>query len=242
MLTIRFTRFAGRFAAFMLALCFAAVAAPNLAAQDEDDEKNYDEKIYELLRKSPKSYSAWKAKNPTAEINLHSANLSGLDLSGLDLSGANLEEADLRGCKLVKANLKGCNFKSADMGEHNDMSADFQWANLEDANFSEADLTTASFTDCNAKNTKFREADMSGATFKRADLSGADLSGADLIGVIFDATTFDTKTNLSGADMEMIQVKTACKLLGTDGKFSQITTVPQLFAALKKNSKDEEED
>ena len=201
---------------FFFAIFSAVLFQNSLLAQDnDDDEIEYDVKLYNMITKSPKSFTTWKSANPDAPINLEGADLSGVNFTGLNLSGAIFKNASLTGANFSNANLKGANFANADLGEEDNMSVNFENANLTDVNFQGADITQAYFIKSVLVNVNFKEAELVGATFKNADVSGANFKGADINGIVFDGTIFSENTTFTGAEGEGIQVKGGCKFKQT---------------------------
>lgn len=212
---------------------FSFALATNLSAQDSDDEEaEYDVKLYNMISKSPKSFGAWRTANPTAEANLMGADLSGLNFSGLNLSGVNFKGASLTGANFTNANLVGADFSEADLGEDENMSVNFEGADLTNANFYNADATKVYFTKAKLINVNFKESELVGASFKNADASGANFKGADINGITLDGTIFDENTVLSSAEAEGVQVKSACKVK-VGGQMKNAATFKEIQSLVK---------
>lgn len=116
----------------------------------------------EALRRGPRSWNEWRARNPFLSPNLTGVALSVGERQMGPINGGpiNLASARLRHASLRFATLTGADLTGADLWD-----ADLSDARLDGANLSGADL---------------REALLDRANFANAKLTGANLSGASL--------------------------------------------------------------
>jgi pentapeptide repeat protein len=121
-----------------------------------------DSQHVEALRRGPRSWNEWRARNPFLSPNLTGVALSVGERQMGPINGGpiNLASVRLRHASLRFATLTGANLEGADLWD-----ADLSDARLDGANLSGADLT---------------ETLLDRADFANAKLAGANLSGASL--------------------------------------------------------------
>ncbi len=169
-----------------------------------------NQKQLAILRRGPKRWNAWRAKNRGIHIDLSGEDLSPyfpdvsiflhLDLDGAAVDRANLAGADLSAAVLNEADLRRMNLQGANLAHADMHGAKLRQADLRGADLRGADLTEANLTEANlsegmvaeelprghpggfTKRFVSRATNLSGAILRDADLSHADLSGADLSG------------------------------------------------------------
>jgi hypothetical protein len=145
---------------------------------------------FEIFRRGPKAWNAWREQNPTTipqlagialklserqmgpanggPINLKAARLQDAFLRFATLSAGNLEAADLSGADLVHARFDNADLSAANLSNAKLDHADFSGANLRNVNFSGASL-------CDAKNltpAQLEESIGSDSTILPLDLQG----------------------------------------------------------------------
>lgn len=83
-----------------------------------------------LVLQGVEAINRFAEENPTAELDLAGADLSGRDLRSARLMGADLSGANLSGCDLRQARLTNVNFTGADLRNADARGAAFHHANL----------------------------------------------------------------------------------------------------------------
>jgi uncharacterized protein YjbI with pentapeptide repeats len=125
-----------------------------------------------ILKEGVEVWNAWRAKNPSIDIDLSGSDLYGADLRRANLNGANLERAFLEKADLVEADLVGANLHQANLIDGHLVEANLAGANLSQANLFGADLMGANLS----------AADMTGATLANAILSSTRIDKAKVSG------------------------------------------------------------
>jgi uncharacterized protein YjbI with pentapeptide repeats len=134
----------------------------------------------ERLKHDVVDWNRWRKENPSEEIDLEEANLSGFNTSVAKLETTDLRFANLSSAKLCRADLSyTCLYG----------------ANLREANLSKAMLWGSDLSEASLCNVNLREAGVQRVDLSRADLKGANLCGANLFEPFF------FRTDLRGADL-----------------------------------------
>lgn len=140
-------------------------------------------------------FNAWRAENPSVELDLADFNGHGMNLAGYNLTGADLKRADLIRADLKQTSLALADCSHAKLSFANLHRADLRAAKLDHALFEDADLSGADAVEASFRKTRLAAADLSqmklqSARLYGADFSYADLDGADVSSVRFDETLF----------------------------------------------------
>ena len=130
-----------------------------------------DEEQVRIIKQGVRAWNVWRSENPSAAIDLSSADLSRHHLSGALLNKANLSRANFEltyftGADLSEANLTGTALVGAYLGR----------ANLSRGQLREAILRGADLTETNLTHAHLRDTDFRGASLDKTNLAGAELN------------------------------------------------------------------
>lgn len=144
-----------------------------------------DEEQFARLKEGVEVWNEWREKNPSIEIDLTHADLSGANLTGANLADANLtgarfSDASLTGARFTRAILTGARFTRAILTRAILTGAGLDKAGLANADLRSADLSGANLSSADLSSANLSSADLSGANLARANLTGVYLVGANI--------------------------------------------------------------
>ena len=135
-------------------------------------------------------------------LDLRHTNLQGADLSGMNLNGAFLSGARLQGATLWQTELQGAALMTARLQCADLMNARLQGAGLSEARLDRSDLSHARLQSAILVKARLRE-----ARLWQTQLQNARLVEAQLQKAFFEATEFDSWTDLREASLDGAMVK-----------------------------------
>lgn len=191
-----------------------------------------NKKHLKLLEKSVIEWNQWRKENPTIQIDLSKAKLSGMNLIDINLNEVNFDSAYLTradfsdanlnyvylGHAILKqtifhhANLRYALLKRADLFQAELHSADLRYANLSCTQLTCASLEKATLVCADLRRATLFYASLEGANLIRADLSYANLThaslkGANLTGACIEDWHINSETNFEDVVCDYIYLK-----------------------------------
>ena len=144
-----------------------------------------EEQLRLLREEGVEGWNRWREDNPSIEVNLRGANLTGANffrvhLDDADLRGATLTRANFLRANLGYAKLIDTNLRQAQLIDANLYRADLTGANLTYANFFTAQLDSTILSDANLGYANLGYANLGYANLTRANLGYATLTRANL--------------------------------------------------------------